>query len=47
MPGRKTDITLRAQALALLEEGIPVSRITEITSYSKSSIFRIKQIAYE
>jgi hypothetical protein len=47
MPSRKTDITLHAQALALLEEGIPLSRIIKITSYSKSSIYCIKQIAYE
>jgi len=43
MPGRTTDITLRAQALALLEEGIPLSRIMKITSYSKFSIYRIKK----
>jgi len=47
MPGRKTDISLRTQALVLLEEGIPVSRIMEITSYSKFSIYHIKQITYE
>ena len=47
MPGHKIDITLHAQALVLLEESISLSRIIEITSYSKSLIYRIKQIAYE
>jgi hypothetical protein len=47
MPGSKTDITLCAQALALLEEGIPLARIMEITSYSKSSIYHNKQITYK
>ena len=47
MPGRTVPITRRAQALALLEEGIPVSRITERTGLTKSTIYRIKQIAIE
>jgi uncharacterized protein YerC len=46
-PGRSTPITLRAQAFALLEEGVPIARITEATGLSKSTIYRIKQIAYE
>src|SRR2546430_10356095 len=47
MPGRLTPITLRAQALAMLEEGVPVSRITEYTTLSKPTIFRIRRIAIE
>ena len=47
MPSRATPITLRAQALALLEEGISVPRIIEITSLSKATIYRIQKIASE
>src|SRR2546421_1851862 len=47
MPGRSTPITLRAQALAMLEEGVPVSRITEYTTLSQPTIFRIRRIAIE
>jgi hypothetical protein len=42
MPGRSSPITLRAQALAMLEEGVPVSRIIEYTTLSKATIFCIK-----
>jgi hypothetical protein len=42
-----TPITLRAQAFALEEEGIPVARIREITRLAIFTIYRIKQIAFE
>jgi transposase len=45
--GRATPITLRAQAFALQEEGIPVARIKEITGLATSTIYRIKQIAFD
>ena len=39
------DLATRAQALALLEEKIPVQRIVEITQMSKTSIFRLQRTA--
>jgi hypothetical protein len=47
MPGCTIPITRRVQALVFLEEGIPVLRIIEHTGLTKSTIFRIKQIATE
>jgi hypothetical protein len=47
MPNRSVPITLRAQALALLEEGVPVTRITEYTGLTKSTIYHIKRVAFE
>jgi transposase len=40
-------LSQRAQALALLEENVPVSRIMERTHLSKSTIFRIREKAVE
>jgi len=45
--GRSVPITLRVQAFALQEEGIPVARIKEITGLAISMIYCIKQIAFE
>ena len=39
------DLATHAQALALLEEKIPVQRIVEITQMSKTSIFRLRRTA--
>jgi hypothetical protein len=47
MLGHLSPITLRAQALVMLEEGVPVSRIIEYITLSKATIFRIKKIAIE
>src|SRR5437773_11761872 len=46
-PGRKTSITLHAQALALQEEGIPIAKIREATELSVATIYCIKKIAFE
>ena len=45
--GRSAPITLRAQAFAIQEEGIPVARIKEITGLAIAMIHCIKQIAFE
>jgi hypothetical protein len=47
MPGLATPITLRAQSLALLEAEVPVAKIIEKTGLAKSTIYRIKKVAYE
>jgi hypothetical protein len=47
MPGRSSPITLRAQALTLLEEGNLVTRIMEHTGLSKATIYRIKNTTIE
>ena len=47
MAGRAVPITLRAQALALLEVNTSIAKITEQTGLVKSTIYRIKKIAYE
>ena len=46
--GNKTvSITEKARALAFLENGVPVKRISDITDLSFSTIYRIRHIAYE
>ena len=47
MVNKAMSIAQRAQAFALLEVGIPVKRICEITGLSKSTVFRIRQTAKE
>ena len=47
MAGRAVPITLRAQALALLEVDTSIAKIIEQTGLVKSTIYRIKKIAYE
>jgi len=44
--GRSAPITVRAQAFAI-QEGIPVTRIKEITGIAISIIYCIKQIAFK
>lgn len=44
--GKEFDIATRAQALALLEEGVSLPRIIEVSKMSRTSIFRIRQLAY-
>lgn len=45
MVNKSMSIAHRAQALALLEADVPVKRIMEITGLSRSTIFRIRQVA--
>jgi len=47
MLDRKTNIILYIQTLIFFEEDILLSKIIEITSYSKFLIYYIKQIAYK
>jgi hypothetical protein len=47
MPNRSSPTTLYAQALTLLEEGVPVARTMEYTGLSKAAIYCIKKIAIE
>jgi hypothetical protein len=47
MPGRKMLITLQVQAFVLLEEGVLLSRIIEYTGLVKSTIYRIRKIAFK
>jgi hypothetical protein len=46
-PGRTSCSTPRAQASALQKEEIPFAKIKEITGLAKSTIYHIKQIAFE
>ena len=45
MPTKSMSIAHRAQALALLEVGIPLDRICAITKLSKPTIYRIRRVA--
>ena len=47
MPFKKHDLAVRIQALALVEEGITVKRVMEITSLSRRTIFDLKKKARE
>jgi hypothetical protein len=47
MAGRAVPITLRAQALTLLEVNTSIAKIIKQTSLVKSTIHRIEEIAYE
>jgi transposase len=42
---KNSPISLRAHALALLEEGVHISRICEHTGLSESAIYRVRQRA--
>ncbi len=44
---KSASISLRAQALCLLEEGVPLSRIQERTGLARSAIFKIRNRAIE
>jgi transposase len=41
----KRSISIRAHALALLEEGVHIDRIRERTGLSESAIYRVRQRA--
>jgi hypothetical protein len=41
--GKSAPICLRAQALALFEEGVTIDRIHERTGLAKSVIYKIKK----
>jgi uncharacterized protein YerC len=43
--GKSISISLRAQALALLEEGMHMNRVKERTGLSESAIYRIRRRA--
>lgn len=44
---KKHDIAVRIQALALVEEGIPTKRVTEITGLSRKTIYNLRKKACE
>jgi transposase len=47
MPTQKHDPAVRIQALALVEEGITVKRVMEVTGLSRRTIFNLKKRARE
>lgn len=47
MPTKSTQITQRAQALALLEADVPLACIIQLTGLCKATIYRIRRIAKE
>jgi hypothetical protein len=47
MGGKRPQIAIRIQALALIEEGVPIRRVMEATGMAKSSIFRLRKTARE
>jgi transposase len=44
---KKTPISLRAHALALLEEGVHIDRIRERTGLCESAIYKVRQRAHK
>jgi hypothetical protein len=45
--GKSVPISLHAHALALLEEGVNISRIQERKGLSQSAIYSVRKRAYE
>ena len=46
MGNKSVSISQRARIFGLLEEGVPVSHITNLTGISSSTIYQICQLAY-
>ena len=45
MPGKKHSVGDRIQALALIEEGIPIGQVVEVSNMLKASIYQLKKTA--
>jgi hypothetical protein len=45
MVGKKHTVGDRVQALALIEEGIPIGRVVEVSGMSRASVYRLRKTA--
>ena len=47
MGNKSVDIVERARVLALLEHGVPVKQVSNITDVSSSTVYQIRKVAYD